>query len=327
MNLIELFDGLEIPTGTDANILSAIPLPDYPQFRVATNAGGDPILLFKTTRTAQSYKLKSIRLKYLSLTYDVECKIIEKGNSSLHTFTIITFAGSDRGLREYFLRVAETLIKSLAVDPTDRQIADSLFRFVEIFQALSAAPSNTIQGLWAELFLIDASKRPGNLIHFWHSLPEEKFDFNAGDERIEVKSSESMERVHSFSAGQLCPPDGVQVLIASVLLKQTNAGKDIQQLTESISARLGHRLDIVEKLHAIVSRTLGSSLTNALSTKYDYTVAHNSLRFYRHQDIYKIALEHIPPAVTEVRYRSDLSSVPHVVISNFSLSLGLFNCF
>ena len=85
---------------------------------------------------------------------------------------------------------------------------------------MTDSPTNTVNGLWSELFLIENSTNPKELINYWHNLPEEKFDFNAGKERIEVKSSSSFERKHIFSAEQLNPPSDTQVLIASVFLKQ-----------------------------------------------------------------------------------------------------------
>lgn len=327
MNLIELYDQLEVPAGSNDRILSALQLPKYPQFRVATDIEGNPILLFHTLTTGTRNKPKNIHLKYVSLAHDVECKIIESGRTTLGTFTIITFTSSDRGLREYFLRVSESLLKSLSVKPTDQQITEALFRFVEIFQALSSTPTSTIQGLWAELFLISISKQPSTFLDFWHRVPEEQFDFNASDERVEVKSSASMDRVHSFSSEQLCPARGVQVLIASILLKQTNDGKNIQDLTQLLAARVGGQLELIDKLYSIVFRTLGSSIISSVATRYDFTVAHNSLRFYRHQDIHKIASEHIPAAVSEVKYRSDLSNVAHVQISDFGMASGLFKQF
>jgi hypothetical protein len=327
MNLIELYDQLEVPEGSNDKLLRAIRLPNYPQFRVATDIEGNPILLFRVLSTGTRGTPKNIHLKYVSLAHDIECKVIENGKTTLGTFTIITFTSSDRGLREYFLRVSESLLKSLSVKPTDQQITEALFRFVEIFQALSSTPTSTIQGLWAELFLISISRKPSVFIDFWHRVPEEKFDFNAGDERVEVKSSSTMDRVHSFSAEQLCPPQGVQVLIASILLKQTNDGKSIQDLTQSVAARVDTHLELIDKLYSIVFRTLGSSLTTSAPIKYDLTVAQNSLRFYRHQDIHKITSEHIPTAVSEVKYKSNLSNVAQVQITDFGTASGLFKNF
>ena len=38
-----------------------------------------------------------------------------------------------------------------------------------------------------------------------HNIPEEKFDFNAYSEKIEVKTTSNFERVHVFTAEQSNP--------------------------------------------------------------------------------------------------------------------------
>jgi hypothetical protein len=127
--------------------------------------------------------------------------------------------------------------------------------------------------------LIDTSSNPKTLINYWHNLTEEKFDFNAGTERIEVKSSSNFERKHIFSAEQLNPPSDTQVLIASVFLKQHNSGNNIQQLIESISEQIDYDFETTDKLNSIVFRTLGSSLEHSIGVKFDYEIARQSLQF------------------------------------------------
>jgi len=327
MNLIELFDRLEIPEQSTVKTLSAVPLPGYPNFRIAVDVEGSPVLLFSPESVGESVSLKNVRLKYLSVIQNVECKVIEDNASKLQPFTLITFTSSDRHLQEYFLRISESLIKSLGIHPSEQQIVDTLFKFVEVFRALSDAPTNTVQGLWAELFIISSAHQPRIFLEYWHSVPEEKFDFNANEERIEVKSSTSMERVHIFSSDQLCPPQNVQVLVASLLLKQTNLGTDIRNLVDNITSKLADDLELIDKLHSNVCKTLGSSLEYSIAIKFDLRMAQDSLRFYRHQDIKRIDSTDIPSEVSEVRYRSDLSNIPPVDITQLKANSRLFSSF
>lgn len=147
------------------------------------------------------------------------------------------------------------------------------------------------------------------LLNYWHNLPMEKFDFNSGAEKIEVKSNSNFERIHTFSSEQLNPPAETQVLIASIFIRQHSSGQSIQQLVDSITAKVQSDIDLIEKLNSIVFRTLGSSLEQSIKIKFDYNIAKDSLRFYRQQDIVKIEEIHIPNEVTEVRYKSDLTEV------------------
>jgi len=311
MNLIDLYDTLILPE-KDSKVFNAIPIPEYPNFRIAIDFDGNAVLLFSVSKRIKDLSLKNFRLKYLQLEQNLECSIYDNDTIKLQTFTVITFRCSDRNLKEYFLRISETLVKTIGKNPTQQQVIDSLKRFIEVFKTLTDSPTNTVNGLWAELFLIENSRNPKVLINYWHNLPEEKFDFNAGIERIEVKSSSNFERKHIFSADQLNPPSDTQVLIASIFLKQHNSGINIQQLIESISEKVNYDSETADKLNSVVFRTLGSSLEHSIGIKFDYEIARQSIRFYKHQDVYKIEKNHIPENVSEVRFKSDLEEIKEI---------------
>ncbi len=309
MRLIELYDSLEFPEVGNHKAFNAVRIPEHPNFRIAINVEGNPVLLLSVPNNVKGGILKNFRLKYLRLEQNIVCKITENGRSSFQTFTVITFTSEDRSLQEYFLRISETLIRSLRNQPTQQQVIDSLNKFVEVFRSLTDIPTKTIHGLWTELFLIEYSKNPKSLLNYWHSIPEEKFDFNSGSEKIEVKSNANFERIHTFSSEQLNPPAESQVLIASIFIRQNSNGQSIHQLVESITSKIQNDTDLSEKLIGVVFRTLGNSLEQSIKIKFDYHIAKDSLRFYRHHDIGKIEEIHIPNQVSYVRYKSDLSEL------------------
>lgn len=309
MNLVDVFNSLEAPQVSNRNLFNAITLSDFPFAKVAVNNEELPVILISSIADKTFIYQKNIRLKYLELTHNLECKVSEKNNTHLQHFTVIVFRSNQESLQHYFLGIAEILIKSLSAKPTQQEVFQTFKNFVEIFRTLSDTPTNTLQGLWAELFLIDIAKIPSNLLNYWHNKPEEKFDFNADTEKIEVKSSSTLERIHTFSSEQLNPPNETQVLIASAFVKQHSSGKSIQQLVDSITAKIQNNIDLTSKLNSIVCKTLGSSLEQSIKIKFDYNVAKSSLRFYRHQDIIKIEEFHIPNEVSEVRYKSDLTDL------------------
>ena len=324
MNLIELYDTLSLPEN-DNKVFNAIPIPEYQNFRIAIDFEGNAVLLLSVSKRIKDLSLKNFRLKYLQLEQNLECRIYENDSFILQTFTVVTFRCSDRNLQEYFLRISETLVSTIGQKPTQQQVIDSLKKFVEVFKTLTDSPTNTINGLWAELFLIENSSNPKSIMNYWHNLPEEKFDFNAGVERIEVKSSSNFERKHIFSAEQLNPPSDSQVLIASIFLKQHNSGMNIQQLLESISKKVNYDFETADKLNSIVFRTLGSSLEHSIGIKFDYAIALQSLQFYRHQDIDKIEEIHIGNNVSEVKYKSDLTKISPVEVGKLKDKQILFN--
>lgn len=323
MNLIELYDTLTLPNGNEKSF-NAIPIPNFPSFRIAVDFEGNPVILLSVVNAVKNIALKNFRLKYLQLEQNIECKISENGKNSFQTFTVITFTSTDRNLQEYFLRISGTLVKTLSNKPTQQQIIESLNKFVEVFRALTDTPTNTVHGLWTELFLIENSANPKTFLNYWHNIPEEKFDFNSGEQKIEVKSNSSFERIHTFSSEQLNPPKGTAVLVASIFVRQNNVGQSIQQLVDSITTKVNYDIDLTDKLNNIVCKTLGNSLEQSIRIKFDYNIAKDSLQFYRQQDISKIEEIHIPNEVSEVRYKSDLTEINPINIKTLDKNGNLF---
>jgi hypothetical protein len=324
MNLVELFQRLSLPENDSVKTLNAIPIPECPNLRIAVDIDGYPLLLLPAFGTSNISTLRNRRLKYLQFEPKVDCKISEGNSTSFQQFSLITFESSDKVLQEYFLRISETFIKSMQSKETYRDAVETLNRYIEVFRALSDPPTNTAQGLWAEIFLIEYSGNPKILLSYWHNFPEEKFDFDAGEEKIEVKSTSGFERIHEFSSEQLNPSPSNQVLIASLFTRQTNSGKSIQELMQAIASKIQDDNELVEKLNSVVGKTLGSTLDQSIRIKFDYQAAKSSLRFYKHQDISKVEKVYIPTEVSGVRYKSDLSSIKSVDLSNFITKASLF---
>lgn len=321
MNLTALFDSLSIPKHT--NVLAAIPIPDYPQFRIAIDREENPVLLLSGLNN-KTVKLKNHRLKYLQVEQNKDCRVTEGNKSTFQVFTLITFLSNDKDLQEYFFQISETLIRSIKDDPEPLQIVESLNKFIEIFRALTDTPTKTIQGLWAELFLIENSSDPKILLAFWHNSPEAKFDFDASKEKIEVKSTSGSERVHEFSSEQLNPTPDSQVLVASLFTRQVHSGVSIQDLMQNIASKIQNGNDLIEKMNLVVAKTLGNSLEQSIKVKFDYDISKTSLRFYHHQDISKVEKVYIPAEVSGVRYKSDLSLIKPIELSSLDVNGLLF---
>ncbi len=324
MNLVELFQRLSLPENESVKTLNAIPIPECLNFRIAVDVDGYPVLLLPTFGASNVSSLRNRRLKYIQFEPKVDCKISEGDNASFQQFSLITFASSDKVLQEYFLQISAIFIKSIQSKETYREAVETLNRYIEIFRTLSEPPTNTVLGLWAEVFLIENSSNPKILLSYWHNSPEEKFDFNAGEEKIEVKSTSGFERIHEFSSEQLNPIPNTQVLVASIITRQTHLGKTIQELIQSITSRIHDNNELAEKLNSVVSKTLGSSLEQSIKIKFDYQAAKSSLRFYKHQDISRVEGIYIPTEVSGVRYKSDLSSIKPVDLSTLKVKGALF---
>jgi len=325
MNLAVLFQSLSIPDTESTKTLNAKTIPEYPDYKIAINVDGFPVLLLPALKAANKLGIKNRRLKYLEFESSVDCKISEGEKISFKQFALITFTSTNRDLQEYFLQISEHLIKSLQDKLDFGELVETLNKYIEVFRVLTDAPTNTVQGLWAELFLIESSPYPNILLSYWHNFPDERFDFNAGKEKVEVKSTSGSERIHEFSSEQLNPPQDCQVIVASLFTRQVTSGKSIQDLMQNISTRIQNNNDLLEKMNIVVSKTLGNSLEQSIKIRFDYDISNISLRFYKHQDISKVEKVHIPADISEVRYKSDLSMVSPIDLKIFKTGYLLFS--
>ncbi len=324
MSLLDIFLDLDIPQTENQKLFNATAFTDFSFAKIGVNYLGFPVVLISSKFDQTHLSQKNIKLKYIELTHNLECKVSENGKSKIDNYAVIIFKSNEENLQNYFLGIATSLLNSLSKKPTQKEVFETFRNFVEIFRSLAETPTKTIQGLWAELLLIEQSKNPETLINYWHIIPEEKFDFNADSEKIEVKSSSNLERVHIFTAEQLNPANDSQVIIASIFTKQVSNGLNVLNLLDKIDNRITDN-ELKEKVYRIVSKTLGNTFEQTTKIKYDYDLAKNSLRFYRHQDISKVERINIPQRVLEVKFKSDLTNINPVDITKLLTQGQLFN--
>ncbi len=324
MNLLGTFNTIIAPRENDKFQFSAIPIPEFDNHRIAKDKSDNPTLLISVSNQQGRTIAANLKLLNVSVLFDIKCNIQQSGNLIERNFTAVCFVGKDNSLKKYFLRLCSTLIEDLGNTPTQEGVRKEIIRFVELFRLATEPQTKTIQGLWAELFLIAESKEPANLVRCWHCIPEEKFDFNNGEERIEVKSSGSGLRIHTFSLDQLHSPTDTKTIIASVFVKQASTGKSISELQNGISVRLAAEIELLEKLQIQVALTLGKSISDSLRMKFDFQLAKDSLRFYKAEDIPKISLDNVPSLVTDVRFKSDLTDINTITPNDIAGDIGLF---
>ena len=268
---------------------------------------------------------KNIRLEYLELLHNLECKITVEDKTKFESYTIILFKSKEFTLQKYFLGIVENLLSELSKNPSQKEIYNIFNDFIEIFKAISSPPKTTVQGLWCELLLIETSFKPQILLEYWHNKPEEKFDFNADQEKIEVKSSSTLERKHIFTSEQLNAEDKTTIIISSIFARQSSNGKSIADLIESINDRVESEV-LIQKLLRIVGATLGNVLEQGLAVSFDYELGKDSINFYNSSTVSKIERINIPSKVSEVKFKSDLTDIETVnpkSISDGKLFSGL----
>ena len=136
-----------------------------------------------------------------------------------------------------------------------------------------------------------------------------------------MRTDRKLLRIHTFSLDQLHSLTDTKTIIASVFVKQASTGKSISELQNEISDRLAAQIELIEKLQIQVAMTLGKSISDSMKMKFDVQLAKDSLRFYKAEDIPRISFDNVPPLVTDVRFKLNLTDI-NSVSANESLSCG-----
>ena len=308
--MIKEFTSLEIPS-KNSSVINANGLENFPFAKIGINSYGFPLILIDSTSDKTFLNQKNIRLEYLELLHNLECIVAEDNKRKCENYTIILFKSKEFNLQKYFLGIAGNLLSELSKNPSQKEIYSIFNDFIEIFKAISSPPKTTIQGLWCELLLIETSLKPETLLEYWHNNPEEKFDFNANQEIIEVKSSSTLERKHIFTSEQLNAEEGTKIIISSIFARQSSNGKSIEDLMESIKNRVKSEV-LIQKLLKIVGATLGNALEQGIAIRFDYELGKESINFYDSSAVSKIKRINIPSKVSEVKFKSDLTHIETV---------------
>ncbi len=164
---------------------------------------------------------------------------------------------------------------------------------------------------------------PAPLAAAWHVLPGDRYDFSAGSQRIEVKSATGRVRQHHFALEQLLPVPGTRVLVASVLVEQAGAGTALADLVSEVRSRVGHNPQLLLHVDQVVAQTLGDSWRHAQEERFDRHVAESSLAFFEPTVIPKVE-PNLPPAVSGVHFRADLTGLPKADLVAHRSQGGLF---
>ena len=206
--------------------------------------------------------------------------------------------------------------------PTVNVLKAEVSKLLSLFTSVKAISKEIVRGLWAELLLIKQSSNPSYMIRSWHVVPEDKFDFNDGTDKVEVKSTNGTKREHTFALEQLNPNKESRLLIASMFVTQTGVGKSIFDILDEISAKISD-VDILFKLREETTQTIGSHVEEVSKMYFDENVSLDSLLFFDYTSIPSIKYGDVPPEVSGVHFRSDLSGVSSV--DSFDQDSVLFN--
>jgi hypothetical protein len=261
----------------------------------------------------------------MHVSFAVPCSVTEPGGKlERNTFTIVRCSAANPALFPHFLKIISPMVTALGPSPTPAAVRRAISGLMELFQALAAPAKKTVQGIWAELLLIRRSSDPHAMAAAWHRDPTEHFDFTAGPQRIEVKSSTIRKRDHFFSLEQVTPLGGMRILVASVFVERVGGGTSLRSLFDETRALLAVDPQLVSRFDTVFYSSLGSSWSDAMDESFDWQLATDSIVFYRADAIPK---PQNPRAdvVFDVRFRADLGSAPIAPLSGLTELGGIFS--
>lgn len=308
--LFGIYEAITVPEGVDAGapLFAARVVPDQDCYFVGKDIGGQACLLVETTEEARR-KPPPIRLESVDAQFDLACQITDPGGQIREgSFTVVRCRSHDIETIRYFLSVCGILMQHLGDAPSRTALAAAVRRIASIFQNISRPPVRSLNGLFGELFVISRSRSPARAVAAWRSDQKSRFDFSAGDVRMDVKSCAGRVRSHTFSYDQCNPPPSTQAVVASLLVERIPGGLSIEELIASIEACISGSEDLLLKLHEVITSTLGTELAHSLRVTFDSRLSESSLQWFDLRDIPAVRGT-LPPRVSNVHFTVDLSGL------------------
>jgi hypothetical protein len=259
-----------------------------------------------------------VRLAAIEVSFAVPCRIaISDEPERTEILTAVCCTSPDAEIQRYFAHVCETILRIIGEQPALRTIIDAVARLVDLFQKLSRPSKRSVTGLVGELLVIHLSASPAAAVQAWRSTADERFDFSAGDLRLEVKASSTRQRAHSFSFEQCTPPAGTTGILISLFVESSGGGLSVLELMQRIESQLGAEPELIMKLQETVADALGASAAGALPMRFDEGLARTSLQVYELASVPAIRTG-IPAEVSQIRFRSDLSRTSPASLASLS---------
>ena len=306
-SIFKIFSDLknEIPKNKEG--FSIANLPKIKNHKIGLSKDELPIFFIKCEEVSTE-KVLDYNLESISINFNQKCQLRAKDKKVTEgNYTIIALKTYSVDLQEYFLNIIYIVILKLPEISKLKELKIEVENLIILFTKFSKLPTKTIQGLWGELLVIEQSSNPEYLVKAWHVSPLEKFDFNDGTDKIEVKSTTKSKRIHKFSLEQLNPNKNSKLLIASVFAIETGKGYSIFDLVNSINERTINK-DVISKINEVVIDTLGSDFEKSFEHFFDYQLAKDTLAFFESEMVPKINTTLISKEVSNVHFDSDLSN-------------------
>lgn len=296
-------------------VYQAVALPGHRRVYLAKDESGSPLFLVNATDAESA---RSVRLAQLRVAHGIRARVESQEEGGVDgEFSIIECRAAEEPLQRLFLECISNALPHERESRSAASLNRLISHLVALFASASAAPSQSPAGLWGELFILSLAEDVPRMAHAWHQMQEEHFDFAEAHVRLEVKTSQSHDRRHSFSLEQANPADGIHACVASLVTEPAAGELTVGRLRLRCLAAVGSDADLRAKIDRLCMEYLGAGWEEGLEQAFDEHTARESLRLYDVRAIPRITAP-APPGVTNVRFTSCLSIAEPVPPDNLA---------
>lgn len=283
-------------------------LATAPAFRVGRGTDGSVVLL--TPPEVEEKVGAPTRL--LRLTVHARAVVAVEdpaAEATTETVGLVELREVSDDLLPAFCGIAATVVDLIGDDPAPGAVRTALRHVVRLFEPRPGRRGSVL-GLWGELLSILISADAEAMVESWHVEIDDRFDFAAPADRLEVKTTDGGRRVHEFSNDQLRPVAGARTRVISIMTTATSAGTSVGDLVDDVQQHLAGRVDLAMKVWQLVAETLGEDwMPTTASLRWDRAQGEQSARLLAAEKVPHI-LEPLDPAIESVRLRVSLEDVP-----------------
>ena len=309
-DLFKIFKRLRENTSVVKDTILVESIPNRVDHKIGVSEDGLPLFFIATKDT--NINAMDINLKLIQVAFQKNCELITKeGHKSDGVYTIVSLKSDSEDIVKYFVNTVHYLINQLALNPSFPQIKAELNNLVNLFRSLSKPAKKTIQGLWTELLFINQSNNIEYVIKSWHQGKNDRYDFNDGIDKVEIKSTSKSDRIHRFSLSQLQEIKDTLIIIGSTFTVETGKGINANDLIETIREKISDP-SLMLKIHNTVAETMGDNFQHIFDIYFDYNYALNSILYFNIRDIPKISSGALPSQITNVKFDCNLSNIDSI---------------
>jgi len=307
-SIYQIYERLKTEPIKNRDYFTISSLPKINNHKIGISKTGQPIYFIKCENDLNTIPLDT-NLEFITIKYNRQCQLInEEGLINEDNYTVICLNSDSEYLQEYFVNILFFIISKLPENALLKELKTEIEKLIILFTKLSKPAIKTIQGLWAELLIIEQSKNTDYLVKSWHVSPLDKYDFNDGIDKIEVKSTSTNKRIHNFSLDQLNSNKNSKLIIISVITLETGTGKCVYDLIKNIELKLNDK-KLIYRINDLVISTLCQDFEKSFNIYFDYKFAVDSIQYYDSNDIPSINPTNVPENINNVRFDCDLSYI------------------